>query len=110
MRPGGAPARSPPRPSASAAAPPFPRRRRGAARARVDDEAVRLAADALGRAPRVFAAESLGELYRAHFPEALARVRTRAAAILAHEIDVFGAARAFGDVIDWRRDPLSGKR
>ena len=93
---------------------------RGAAPPRVDDEAVRAAADALGRAPRLFGAgslgaeslgvEPLGERHRALFAEAPARVRTRAAAILAHEIDVFGVARALGPVIDWRRDPLSGKR
>ena len=66
---------------------------RGAAPARIDDEAVRLAADALGRAPRVFAAESLGELYRAHFPEALARYRARAQRILDGEAEIFGVWR-----------------
>ena len=38
------------------------------------------------------------------------RLRARAAAILRHEIDIFGVARTVGARIDWRRDPLSGKR
>src|SRR4051812_29629045 len=75
---------------------------RGPRPPRLDADAVGAAPDALGRAPRVFPApaSSLVESYRAIFPEALGRFRTRAAAILAHDIDVFGVPRALGAVID----------
>ncbi|MDB4964416.1 MAG: hypothetical protein JWN44_105, partial [Myxococcales bacterium] len=77
---------------------------------RLDADAIRAAADALGRAPKIFPTEPLGESYRVLFPDGLSRFRTRAAAILAHQIDVFGVPRTLGDVIDWKRDPLTGKR
>ena len=76
----------------------------------LDEDAIRAGAAALGRAPRIFATDRIVEDYGALFPEAVERLRTRAAAILRHEIDIFGVARSVGARIDWRRDPLSGKR
>lgn len=76
----------------------------------VGADAVRAAADALGRAPRLFCGDGLGDAYRVLFPDALGRFRDRAEAILRHEIDVFGVPRALGARIDWRRDPLGGRR
>ena len=77
---------------------------------RLDDDAVRAAAAALGRAPRVFDVDTIADDYRALFPDAVLRLRSRAEAILRHEIDLFGEPRAVGASIDWLRDPLSGKR
>lgn len=77
---------------------------------RLDEEAVRAAADALGRAPRLFTSEPLQESYRVLFPDALGRFRQRAAAILDHEVELFGTPYALGRRIDWRRDPLTGRR
>ncbi|HEX9101011.1 MAG TPA: hypothetical protein VF997_02350, partial [Polyangia bacterium] len=77
---------------------------------RFDAEAVRAAAEALGRAPRVFTKAPLGDAYRVLFPDAVARLRARAEAILRHDIDVFGVPRAVGAPIDWLRDPLTGRR
>jgi len=77
---------------------------------RLDDAAARDGADALLRAPRLFATAPLADEYRAVFPDAVSRFRARADAILRHEIDVFGVARALGATIDWLRDPLTGKR
>ncbi len=76
----------------------------------IDDDAIAAGAAALTRAPRIFAVDDIAADYRALFPDAVARLRTRAAAILRHEIDVFGVPRAVGARIDWRRDPLSGRR
>lgn len=83
---------------------------RGPAQPRVDAEAVRAAADALVRAPRIFTTAPLGDDYRVLFPEALARLRARGEAILRHDIDIFGETRAVGARIDWLRDPLTGRR
>lgn len=76
----------------------------------LDADGVRAAADALGRAPRIFTTASLAEDYRVLFPDALTRFRARAEAILRHELDVFGASYALGARIDWLRDPLTGRR
>ena len=76
----------------------------------LDDDAIAAAADALGRAPRLFTDAPLLEVYRARFPAALERFATRAQRILAHEIDIFGAPRSLGPQLDWRVDPLGGKR
>jgi hypothetical protein len=76
----------------------------------LDADGVRDAADALTRAPRIFTPAPLDGAYRVLFPEALPRFRARAAAILRHEIDVFGVPRALGHDIDWLRDPLTGRR
>ena len=77
---------------------------------RLDADAVAAAADALGRAPRLFTTAPLADSYRVLFPDGITRLRTRAAAILRHEIDVFGMARALGPHLDWQRDPLTGRR
>src|SRR5690348_6792377 len=70
---------------------------------RIDAAAVRAAAAALARAPRLFSGAPLVDEYRVLFPEAVPRFRARAAAILRHEIELFGAPRAVGEIIDWRR-------
>lgn len=71
---------------------------------------VRAAADALGRAPRMFTAEPLQASYRALFPAAIGRLRARATRILDGEVALFGRAVTIGRVVDWRCDPLSGRR
>ena len=76
----------------------------------LDADGVRVAADALGRAPRIFPTSSLADDYRVLFPDAIARFRTRAEKILHHDVDVFGTTYALGARIDWLRDPLTGKR
>jgi uncharacterized heparinase superfamily protein len=76
----------------------------------LDDDAIAAAAAALARAPRIFAVDGIADDYRALFPDAVTRLRARGQAILRHEIDVFGVARSVGERIDWRRDPLSGRR
>ena len=76
----------------------------------IDEDAVAAAAAALVRAPRIFRVDTIADDYRALFPDAVRRLRSRAEAILRHEIDVFGVARDVGARIDWRRDPLSGRR
>src|SRR5881227_3503554 len=63
---------------------------RGAAPRALDGDGVRAAADALVRAPRIFATAAIAADYRVLFPDAVARMRARAASILRHEIDVFG--------------------
>ncbi len=68
------------------------------------------AADALGRAPHLFTDAPLADAYRAHFPDGVARFAARAERILAHDIDLFGTPRRLGPTIDWRVDPLGGKR
>lgn len=83
-------------------------RRRSAPR--LDDDAVAAAVAALERAPRIFTPAPLGDAYRVLFPDGVARFRARAAAILRHEIDIFGKPHALGPRIDWRRDPWSGRR
>jgi uncharacterized heparinase superfamily protein len=83
---------------------------RGSAPVHFDGDAVRAGADALTRAPKIFTTAPIGGDYRVLFPEAALRLRTRAAAILRHEIDIFGVARAAGERIDWLRDPLTGRR
>jgi hypothetical protein len=79
------------------------------AAARVDADTVAAAAAALARAPRLFTREPLGDAYRVHFPDAIARFQRRAEAILAHEIDLFGAPHKLGRYIDWHRDPVTGR-
>src|SRR5438309_12107507 len=83
---------------------------RAPAPAPLDADGIRIAADALGRAPRIFTTASLVDDYRVLFPDAVARFRRRAAKILRHEIDVFGVPYELGARIDWLRDPLTGKR
>ena len=83
---------------------------RSPAPAPLDADAIRVAADALGRAPRIFTTASLADDYRVLFPDAVARFRRRADKILRHEIDVFGEPYELGARIDWLRDPLTGKR
>ncbi len=77
---------------------------------RLPADAVRAAADALGRTPRIFTSAPLGDAYRVLFPDGIGRMRARAEAILAHELDVFGVPRAVGARIDWLRDPMTGRR
>jgi uncharacterized heparinase superfamily protein len=76
---------------------------------RLDYAAVAAAADALGRAPRIFTSEPLHDLYAIHFPEGRARLWRRAEQILTHRIDVFGVNLNLGSKIDWQRDPLTGR-
>jgi hypothetical protein len=76
----------------------------------LDDDAIAAAADALGRAPRLFTAAPLGAVYRQRFPAAIERYRARAERILGHEIDIFGVPRSLGSRLDWRVDPLGGRR
>jgi hypothetical protein len=75
-----------------------------------DEEARRLAADALGRAPRLFTAEPLDEAYRDCFPGALGRFRRRARAILDHRITLLGERCQLGPRVEWLRDPVGGRR
>jgi uncharacterized heparinase superfamily protein len=77
---------------------------------RLDDDAVAAAAAALGRAPRLFGTATIADDCRVLLPDTPVRLRARAEAILRHEIELFGVARPLGARIDWRRDPLSGKR
>ncbi len=83
---------------------------RGPAQPEVGADAVHAAAVALGRAPKVFTTASIADDYRVLFPDAVARLRRRAEAILRHELDLFGVVRAVGASIDWQRDPLTGRR
>jgi hypothetical protein len=76
----------------------------------IDRAAVAAAADALARAPRLFARDPLRELYARHFPDGLTRFERRAEAILAHEIELFGKNLNLGSKIDWQRDPLGRRR
>ncbi|MGZ3426645.1 MAG: hypothetical protein ACXVCV_08350, partial [Polyangia bacterium] len=72
---------------------------RASAPLRLDGAALRDGADALVRAPRIFTAEPIERDYRVLFPDAVLRLRTRAEAILRHQIDIFGVARAVGERI-----------
>ncbi|MCU1281739.1 MAG: hypothetical protein JWM53_5285 [bacterium] len=83
---------------------------RGSAPPRLDGDAIRDGADALQRAPRIFTSAPIAGDYRVLFPDAVQRLRTRAEAILRHDLDIFGVARAVGERIDWLRDPLTGRR
>jgi hypothetical protein len=76
----------------------------------IDDEARRLAADALGRAPHLFSPVPLAEPYRVLFPDGVARLRRRAEDILAHRIELFGHTYQLGRAIDWLADPCSCAR
>jgi hypothetical protein len=70
---------------------------------------VAAAADALARAPKIFTQEPLADFYRAQFPDGMARLRSRAEKILAHELELFGAPVKLGAAIDWNREPVSGR-
>jgi len=74
----------------------------------VDDEARRLGADALQRAPRLFSAAPIDEAHRALFPDAAARVARRAEEILSHRVELYGRSHDLGERVEWLRDPSSG--
>jgi uncharacterized heparinase superfamily protein len=76
----------------------------------VDAEVVRLAADALGRAPRFFTDAPLDEPMRRLFPASAIELHARANRILDGEVMLFGRAAKLSARIDWSRDPFTGEK